>query len=180
MLDKEDWRTDRPRRPGYGTGGGPIGRWGGYFHINLAEAVFYRYAIKVKEASSEKDIVTSTVEGESSTAATARGSMQSSSLNQDSKAKVSKKNGPSDKQLGRIIELLIAHDDFARFKDYVVSDFSATLLSIKELPRNPTVTKLRYQMEGKNHVSDRAKMYKITMEEIDSFDLPYLDKYLKS
>ena len=87
VLDKDDWRTDLPRRPGYGTRGEPIKLWTNYFHIDLAKAVFYRYAIKVKEVSSEKDIVTSTVEGESSTAATARGSMQSSSLNQDSKAK---------------------------------------------------------------------------------------------
>ena len=113
VLDKDDWRTHLPRRPGYGTRGEPIKLWTYYFHINLTKAVFYRYAIKIKEVSSEKDIVTSTVEGESSTAATARGSTQSSSLNRDSKAKVSKKDGPSGKQLGRIIELLIAHDDFA-------------------------------------------------------------------
>ena len=42
------------------------------------------------------------------------------------------------------------------------------------------ITNLRYQMEGESHVSDRAKMYKIAVEEIDSFDLSYLFKYLKS
>lgn len=81
------WRTDLPRRPGYCTTGELIKLWTNYLHMNLTRAVFYRYAIKVEEASSEKDIVTSTVEGESSTAATARGSTQSSSLNKDSKAK---------------------------------------------------------------------------------------------
>lgn len=35
-------------------------------------------------------------------------------------------------------------------------------------------------MKVESHISDRAKFYKITVEEIDSFDLSYLEKDLKS
>lgn len=180
VLDKDDWRTDLPRRPGFGTTGEPIKLWTNYFHMYVKEGTIYRYAIKVKEIPSEKDVATATAGGESSAAATARGSVQQSSQSMGGKPKNGQKDGPSGKQLARIIELLLAHDDYIHCKDHVVSDFSATLLSMKQFPRNPMVTTLRYQMEGESHASDRAKQYKVTVEETESFDLSYLTKYLKS
>lgn len=179
-LDKDDWRTDLPRRPGFGTTGEQIKLWTNYFHMNITKGTFYRYSIKVKEVPSEKDIATVTAGGDSSAAATARGSAQKNSQNVGGKAKTGGKDAPSGKQLARIIELLLAHDDYSQCKDHVVSDFSDTLLSTKKLPHDPMITTLRYQMEGESHVSDKAKQYKVTVEETESFDLSYLNKYLKS
>ena len=175
-IDQDDWRTDLPRRPGFGTTGEQIKLWTNYFHMNITKGIFHRYTIKVEEASFEKDVATVTAGGESSATATARGPAQ----NVGGKAKTGGKDGLSGKQLARIIELLLAHDDYSQCKDHVVSDFSATLLSTTKLPRNPMITTLRYQMEEESPVSEKAKQYKVTVEETESFDLSYLDKYLQS
>lgn len=147
--------------------------------MKLSKGTFYRYAVNVSELPSEMDGATSNT-GESSTATAARGSAYTSSGTTGSKNQARKKDRPSGKQLARIIELLLAHDDFAKFQNHIVSDFSATLLSTRELPRNPMVTTLQYHMEGESHVSDRAKHYKITVERTESFDLTYLQQYLES
>ena len=180
VLDKDDWRTNLPRRPGYGSTGEPIKLWTNYFHMNITKGNFYRYDIKVTEMPSEKDGSKSIVGSESSTAATARGSTQSSSQNLGNQSNTAEMDGPSGTRLARIIELLLAHADFARFKNQVVSDFSATLLSVKKLPHNPMVTTVRYQMEGESHVSNNAKLYKVMVKEPELFDLSYLQKYLNS
>ncbi len=177
VAHKDDWHTDLPYRPGFGTSGEPIKLWTNYFHMNIADNIFYRYAIKVKEASSEKAVATATAGSESSATTTVRGSTQSFSQTTGSSDKAGRSNGPSGQHLGRIVELLLAHSDFADFKKHIVSDYSATLLSMKKLPRNPMVTTL---LEGESHVSDQVKIYNVTVEETGSFDMSYLNRYLES
>ncbi len=177
VAHKDDWHTDLPYRPGFGTTGEPIKLWTNYFHMNIADNIFYRYAIKVKESSSEKDVATATAGSESSATTTVRGSTQSSSRTTGSSDKAGRSNGPSGQHLGRVVELLLAHGDFADFKQHIVSDFRAILLSVKKLPRNPIVTTV---LEDENHVSDQVKIYNVTVEETGSFDMSYLNRYLKS
>ena len=177
VAHKDDWHTDLPYRPGFVTTGEPIKLWTNYFHMNIADNIFYRYAIKVKESSSEKDVATATARSESSATTTVRGSTQSSSQTTGSSDKAGRSNGPSGQHLGRIVELLLAHADFADFKKHIVSDFRAILLSMKKLPRNPVITTV---LEDESHVSGQVKRYNVTVEETGSFDMSYLNRYLKS
>lgn len=82
-------------------------------------------------------------------------------------------------KLTQIIKTALNSDIYAGLKSKIVTDFSAIMLSIREIPPECQNFKIRYKSELETEFSENAKEYKITLDPIGLVDLSNPGAYLQ-
>lgn len=76
-------------------------------------------------------------------------------------------------KLTQIIKTALNHGDYQRLKTHIVTDFSAIMLSVQEIPVEYRNIKVFYQTEFETQASDNAKEYRITLDPKGPVDLSH-------